>query len=209
MAEAVAARPPQRERAAAARAVRGPLLSRIAGVAMLVAALVLARDAGAAAMLSPGDAFPTWSLRDHTGATVSSQDLSGKTYLLWFYPKAMTPGCTAEGNALRDESPALAKAGVEVLGVSFDEPRENAEFVAAQGFPFRLLSDDGSLAVQVGAAESRDQSATRRISYLVGPDGKVVKAYASVSPATHARDVLADATAARAAKSAAPAPAAP
>jgi peroxiredoxin Q/BCP len=199
MAESRSVRPPQPARAAAARAGRGPLLSRIAGVAMLVAALLIGRDASAAAMLSPGDGFPTWSLRDHTGATVSSQDLAGRTYLLWFYPKAMTPGCTAEGNALRDESPALAKAGVEVLGISFDEPRENAEFVAVQGFPFRLLSDDGSLAVQVGAAESRDQSATRRISYLVGPDGKVVKAYASVSPATHAREVLADATAARAA----------
>jgi peroxiredoxin Q/BCP len=165
----------------------------------MLAALVVVGHAAAAAMLTAGDTFPTWSLRDQTGATVSSKDLAGKTYLLWFYPKAMTPGCTAEGNGLRDDYPALSQAGIEILGVSFDEPAANAEFVKAQGFPFRLLSDDGTLALQVGAAESREQSAARRISYLVGPDGKVVKAYPNVSPAGHAREVLADATAAKSA----------
>jgi peroxiredoxin Q/BCP len=164
-------------------------------VALALSVVALATQVGAAALLTQGDTFPTWSLRDQTGASVTSQDLAGKTYLLWFYPKAMTPGCTAEGNALRDSYPAFRAAGVEVLGVSFDEPQDNAAFVAAQGFPFRLLSDDGALAVQVGAAESRDQSTTRRISYLVGPDGKVVQAYGSVDPAAHAQQVLADATA--------------
>lgn len=199
MAERTRVRPPRQSSAATARTARAPWSLRIALVAALLATPLLARSAFAAAMLTAGDTFPTWSLRDQTGATLSSQDLVGKTYLLWFYPKAMTPGCTAEGNGLRDEAPALSKAGVEVLGVSFDEPPTNAEFVKAQGFPFRLLSDDGTLAVQVGAAESRDQSAARRISYLVGPDGKVVKAYPNVSPATHAREVLADASAAKAA----------
>ena len=197
MAERHDARPPRSQHVAAARARRVPALVRIALIASLLAIPLAARHAAAAAMLTAGDTFPTWSLRDQTGATVSSKDLAGKTYLLWFYPRAMTPGCTAEGNGLRDEAPALAKAGVEVLGVSFDEPAANAEFVEAQGFPFRLLSDDGTLAVQVGAAESREQSAARRISYLVGPDGKVVKAYPNVSPATHAREVLVDATAAK------------
>lgn len=199
MADRTRVRPPRQRSAEAVRTPRAPWSLRIALVAALLATPLLARTADATAMLTAGDTFPTWSLRDQTGATVSSRDLAGKTYLLWFYPKAMTPGCTAEGNGLRDESPALAKAGVEVLGVSFDEPPANAEFVKAQGFPFRLLSDDGTLAVQVGAAESRDQSAARRISYLVGPDGKIVKAYPNVSPATHAREVLADASAAKAA----------
>lgn len=196
MAEPFDARAPRRTTAAAARASRGPL-RRAARVACLIATLLVVRHAAAAAMLTAGDTFPTWSLRDQTGATVSSKDLAGKTYLLWFYPRAMTPGCTAEGNALRDDYPALSQAGIEILGVSFDEPAANAEFVETQGFPFRLLSDDGTLAVQVGAADSREQSAARRISYLVGPDGKVVKAYPNVSPAAHAREVLADATAAK------------
>ncbi|HEY8515065.1 MAG TPA: peroxiredoxin [Candidatus Binatia bacterium] len=169
---------------------------RILATVALAAFLACAPDAAhATALLEEGQAFPAWSMPDQTGKTVSSSDLAGKTYLLWFYPKAMTPGCTAEGNALRDSFPELQARGVEVLGVSFDAPAENAKFAAAQSFPFRLLTDDGTLAVQVGAADSSDQATARRISYLVGPDGKVLRAYGSVNPATHAEDVLRDVSA--------------
>lgn len=166
-------------------------------LALVVTAVALASVAHAAALLTAGGSFPSWSMRDQKGATVTSQDLAGKTYLLWYYPKAGTPGCTAEGIALRETYPKLQAAGVEVLGVSFDEPADNAAFAEAQGFPFRLLSDDGALAVQVGAAESREQGATRRISYLVGPDGKILKSYDTVDPKAHAQQVLTDATAAK------------
>ena len=149
--------------------------------------------AKASEMLKPGDPFPAWSLRDQTGATVKSTDLAGKTYLLWYYPKALTPGCTKEGCELRDNFADFKKAEVVVLGVSFDDPAKNAEFVATHRFPFRLLSDtDKTLAVEVGAADSTSRPMARRISYLVGPDGKVRKAYANVDPATHAKQVLAD-----------------
>ena len=163
------------------------IVALIAGLILVVAA------AGAAEMLKPGDVFPAWSLVDQTGATVASSDLAGKTYLLWFYPKAMTPGCTAEGKGLRDNYPALQAAGVEIVGVSFDAPKDNAAFVREYQFPFRLLSDSNrTLAATVGAAESREQPVARRISYLVGPDGKVRRAYDAVNPATHAQQVLAD-----------------
>ncbi|MFI5396205.1 MAG: peroxiredoxin [Candidatus Binatia bacterium] len=149
--------------------------------------------AHAADLLKVGDPFPTWSLSDHTGKKVVSSDLTGKKYLLWFYPKAMTPGCTAEGDGLRDKFADLQKAGVEVLGVSFDQPQDNARFVREQQFPFRLLSDsDRILAAAVGAADSPQQPVARRISYLVGPDGKVLHVYGTVNPATHAEEVLRD-----------------
>ena len=80
-----------------------------------------------------------------------------------------------------------------MIGVSFDAPAANAKFVKAQGFPFRLLSDtDRALATQVGAAESKEQTVAKRISYLVGTDGKVEKAYPNVVPDQHVREVLAD-----------------
>jgi peroxiredoxin Q/BCP len=165
----------------------------------LVLVLGAARPASGAGLLAPGDAFPTWSLVDQSGATVSSRDLAGKAYLLWFYPKARTPGCTAEGQGLRDSFAAFQERHVEILGVSFDAPAENKAFVDAERFPFRLLSDTGrTLAVAVGAADSRAQPAAKRISYLVGGDGKVRAVYGSVTPATHAKDVLADVPAARA-----------
>ena len=143
--------------------------------------------------LKPGDPFPAWSLTDQTGATVKSAELAGSSYLIWYYPRALTPGCTREGCELRDNFEGFKKAGVVVLGVSFDDPKKNAEFVAEHRFPFRLLSDtDKTLAVQVGAADSPSRLWARRISYLVGPDGKVRVAYADVDPATHARQVLQD-----------------
>ena len=74
---------------------------------LLMLALGIATTLHAGALLAPGDAFPAWTLSDQTGATVSSRDLAGKTYLLWFYPKAMTPGCTAEGDGLRDSFAAF------------------------------------------------------------------------------------------------------
>ncbi len=162
-------------------------------VALLLTALGLASTATAAGMLKPGDSFPAWQLTDQTGAKVSSADLAGKTYLLWFYPKAMTPGCTKEGCTLRDSYAGFQKAGVEVVGVSFDDPKANAEFIEKNHFPFRLLSDSKKeLAVAVGAADSPSRLWARRISYLVGPDGKVLKAYPDVDPAKHAGEVLAD-----------------
>ena len=147
----------------------------------------------AAGMLKPGDAFPAWDLVDQTGASVSSKEFAGKTYLLYFYPKAMTSGCTTEGCALRDNYAGFEKAGVLIVGVSFDDPQENAEFAAKYKFPFRLLSDSKRvLAVEVGAADSSSRLFARRISYLVGPDGKVLAAYPDVTPSAHATQVLAD-----------------
>lgn len=155
--------------------------------------LLLSGPLAAADLLAAGEPFPAWKLLDHKGTPVKSDDLRGKTYLLWYYPKAMTPGCTKEGCTIRDSFAEFTKRGVEVFGVSFDDPKNNAEFVSKHGFPFRLLSDtERALAVQVGAADSPKRLFARRISYLVGGDGKVLKAYADVDPSQHAGEVLAD-----------------
>jgi len=162
-------------------------------VLVVLSVLCLAATARASTMLQPGATFPAWELTDHTGAQVSSRDLAGKPYLLWFFPKAMTSGCTAEGDALRDHFDGFKTKSVEILGVSFDTPEDNAKFVREQGFPFRLLSDrDHKLAADVGAVYVQMQPYASRVSYLVGADGKVVKAYDSVTPASHAQQVLDD-----------------
>ena len=172
------------------KAVGMKTVGSVVGAVVLVGGLLVAGTEGT---LNPGDPFPAWSLVDHAGAPVTSRDLAGKTYLLWYYPKALTSGCTAEGCALRDSFAEFTRLGVAVVGVSFDNPEKNAEFVKEHGFPFRLLSDrDKSLAVAVGAADSDKRLFARRISYLVGPNGTVLKAYAQVDPSRHARQVLDD-----------------
>jgi len=94
---------------------------------------------------------------------------------------------------LRDSHDELTRAGVTVLGVSFDAPSRNAKFVETESFPFALLSDsDRTLALAVGAATDPGQGYARRISYLVDADGTVLVAYAEVDPAKHARQVLED-----------------
>src|SRR6185503_4787047 len=98
--------------------------SAMRSIVVVLSIVLLAGTAYASDVLKPGTAFPVWELTDHNGAKVASRDLAGKSYLLWFYPKAMTPGCTAEGDALRDQFAAFQARGVEILGVSFDVPAD-------------------------------------------------------------------------------------
>lgn len=145
-------------------------------------------------MLEPGMPFPKFTLTAQDGSTVSSEALRGSYFLLYFYPKADTPGCTKEACAFRDSWPAVEAAGLKVYGVSYDTPKANRAFAEKYHLPFLLLSDSHhELAKQVGAARAV-LPVPKRVSYLVGPDGKVVKAYPDVKPASHAKEVLADFT---------------
>ena len=162
----------------------------------------LAASAASADMLAVGARFPEWRMPDQTGTTRSSADLAGKPYLLWFYPRASTPGCTAEGRGFRDAYAELQREGLAIAGVSFDAPDANAEFARDEEFPFPLLSDsDKTLALAVGAADSPSQWMARRVSYLVGPEGVVWVTYDTVDPRGHAAQVLADVRARRASPS--------
>src|SRR3989475_9458268 len=106
---------------------------------LLMLALGIATTLHAGALLAPGDAFPAWTLSDQTGATVSSRDLAGKTYLLWFYPKAMTPGCTTEGDGLRDSFAAFQERRGERFCGSFDPPPPEKNLLEAARVPLLLL----------------------------------------------------------------------
>lgn len=165
---------------------------------VIVTTALVGASAAAADIPQKGSPFPAWSLTDHSGKTVSSADLAGSSYVLWFYPKAMTPGCTAEGKAFRDRYSSFNERGVKLFGVSFDSPEDNAKFVAEHGFPFALLSDrERTLGKAVGATRPLIAYA-RRISFLIGADGRILQAYEEVDPATHADQILRDIDAAAA-----------
>ena len=143
-------------------------------------------------MLSPGASFPEFELAAHDGSTVRSVDLAGTTYLLYFYPKAGTPGCTREACQLRDSWSTLQDLGVTVLGVSYDTAEANRRFAETHRLPFLLLSDRSRELAAAAGAQRLLLPVPKRISYLVGPDGAVLRAYPSVSPAEHAEQVMAD-----------------
>src|SRR6267154_2333424 len=94
-------------------------------------------------MLAVGSKAPAFRVKDHLGREVSLADLAGKNVILWFYPKADTPGCTIEGCGYRDLSGDFEKKNAVILGVSFDTIEENAAFAAKMQFPYRLLCDTG------------------------------------------------------------------
>ena len=101
-------------------------------------------------MIDAGSPFPDFSLTAHDGSTVSSEALEGTPHLVYFYPKADTPGCTKEACAFRDSWAGVQMAGLRVFGVSYDTPERNRKFAEKYGLQFLLLSDtDRELAAAV------------------------------------------------------------
>jgi len=121
-----------------------------------------------------GDKAPAVEGKDPNGKTWKLADqLKHKTVLLYFYPKDDKPGCTKEACGFRDSIADLQKAGVEVVGVSFDSPESHQKFISNHNLNFTLLADtDGKIADEYGVRMPNKQMA-RRVSFLIGRDGKV------------------------------------
>jgi peroxiredoxin Q/BCP len=144
-------------------------------------------------MLEAGAEAPDFEVLDHTGRPVKLSDYRGRNVVLWFYPKADTPGCTAEGCGFRDRIRLYEDKNVQVLGISFDTPPDQAVFARKFGFNFPLLSDSTrAVGLAYGAADEARAQHAKRISYLIGPDGRVRKAYPKVNAAAHPEEILAD-----------------
>ena len=147
-------------------------------------------------MLQPGTPAPEFALPDQHGTTIRLADLRGRWVLLWWYPKAQTPGCTVEGQSIRDRADDFAAANCVVLGASFDTVEGNLEFAELQDFGFSLLSDvDRSVGTAyevVRASDDRYGAFAERFSYLIDPDGVIRRTYSVSDVTTHADDVLRD-----------------
>jgi len=140
-----------------------------------------------------GKDAPPFALFDEADVEHQLGDYRGQKLLIWFYPKADTPGCTAQGCGLRDEFEKFEKNGVAVLGVSFDNARANTAFRDKHSFPFPLLCDTSrKMAMAYGAAKDAKASYARRIAVLIDEKGKVLKSWDRVDPFTFAGEVLAE-----------------
>ncbi|MCA8965157.1 MAG: prolyl oligopeptidase family serine peptidase, partial [Planctomycetes bacterium] len=138
-----------------------------------------------------GEAVPDFACADEAGKVHKPADYRGKKLLIWFYPKADTPGCTTEACGLRDEFAAFNGRDVAILGVSFDNAADNAAFRSKHSLPFPLLCDtDRAVGVLFGAADDASAAMARRIAVLVDADGKVEQVWPRVDPRNFATTVL-------------------
>ena len=148
------------------------------------------------ATLAAGDRAPAFTLLDQTGKKVKLSDFKGRNVVLYFYPKADTPGCTTQSCALRDAEPDLSKLDAVVLGVSPDTPEKQAKFDEKYGLGFPLLSDeDHSVAEAYGVwveknRYGRTYMGNERTTYVIDPDGKIKEIFRNVKPAEHDQLVL-------------------
>ena len=149
-------------------------------------------------MLSIGSNAPEFQLSDQDGNTVNIKDFEGQKVLLWFYPKASTPGWTTQGQGLRDEFKNFKKYNTVILGMSADSIKAQNNFCAKQEFPFQLLSDPNKEvmksyeAIGMKKMYGREYEGILRVAYLIDENGKIEQAYEKVSPKTHAGIVLED-----------------
>jgi peroxiredoxin Q/BCP len=147
-------------------------------------------------MLAVGSLAPDFCLPDQHGRETCLIDYRSRWVLLWWYPKAESPGCTVEGQVFRDSAGAFEAVNCAILGASFDTPAENLAFADAQGFDFPLLSDVdrkvGEAYQVVRQAEHRYSIYPRRHSFLIDDEGVIRRVYAVTDVAIHATEVLAD-----------------
>ena len=139
-----------------------------------------------------------FSLPNQDGDLVTSEDFAGRKLVMFFYPAAMTPGCTKESCDFRDSYEEFSAAGYEIVGVSPDSPARNAKFKEKEGLNFDLLSDeDKELATSLGAwgektLYGKKMEGLIRSTFVLGPDGEVEKAYRNVKATGHVARVKED-----------------
>jgi thioredoxin-dependent peroxiredoxin len=172
-----------------------PSHARLLVAAMLLFLLACASSSAAKGPDGPlraGSALPDLSGSDQNGHAIRLKALQGKPLLVFFYPKAGTPGCTKEACAFRDAWLQYESAGVQVVGVSHDSVADQAAFAREHGLKFPLVSDRDGRWGQAFGVPLRVWKFYSRISFLVGRDGIIAKTYLDVDPGVHASQVLTD-----------------
>jgi peroxiredoxin Q/BCP len=147
--------------------------------------------------MQPGDLVEDFTLPDQDGTPVTLSSFAGKPVVLFFYPKADTPGCTIEACGFRDHFKKLQKAGVVVLGISRDTVKAQKKFQVKYDLPYPLLADaDQVICNRFGVIKEKSMygkkvTGIERTTYVIGPDRKLIHEFNKVKPEGHAEEVLA------------------
>jgi peroxiredoxin Q/BCP len=167
------------------------VLGTMVGAVVAAGCAGVQRSDGGEGPLPVGAEAPTLATTDHEGRTISLTQSRGNPVLVYFYPKDGTPGCTEQACALRDTWDRFVSAGVVVIGVSTDSRESHQAFAKEHELPFSLVSDqDREWSRSFGVDTVLGM--TKRVSFLLDPNGKIAKVYPDVDPAHHATEVLAD-----------------
>lgn len=146
--------------------------------------------------LTAGSKAPDFTVKDQDGKDVKLTDFKGKKLVLYFYPKDMTPGCTAESCNLRDNYNVLLKQGYEVLGVSTDNEKSHRKFIEKEKLPFRLLADtDKGLHAKYGtwiekSMYGRKYMGTARVTFIINENGIIDEIIGKVDTKNHTDQIL-------------------
>jgi peroxiredoxin Q/BCP len=171
--------------------------SRFTAVAFLVASAATSvacsktvRPDGGTGLLAVGTVAPDFAAKDADGATVRFSSAAGSPRVVYFYPKDETPGCTKEACAFRDAFNDYKSRGIVIFGVSRDSEASHDEFRKTHTLPFPLAADESGDIQRAYGVPSRFGHA-KRVTFLVGKDGRITYVFPDVDPKTHASEVLA------------------
>ena len=178
-------------------ALRMTLVTALISVAVSVCAAAARPDEAAtmtAIALAEGGKAPDFKLQDQAGKPHTLSQYKGKWVVLYFYPKDFTGGCTTQACELRDNIFAFKKADAVILGVSVDDVASHEKFAKEHSLPFDILADPTkTVSKQYGVLTTYGTAeVASRQTFLIGPDGKIVKHWAKVDPKGHADMVLAE-----------------
>jgi len=147
--------------------------------------------------ISINDKAPEFTLPDQNGEEVALKDFRGKYVVLYFYPRADTPGCTIEACEFRDSYRKIQNTGAVILGISPDQPKAQKKFEEKYKLPFTLLGDaDKKVGNAYGVIQEKNMYGKKvmgvaRTTFIIGPDGKIKHIFSKVKPEGHAEEVLA------------------
>ena len=149
-------------------------------------------------MLDVGVKAPSFTLPDGDGTEISLDNFRGKKVVLWFFPKANTPGWTTEGQGFRDEFHKFEEKNAVIIGLSADSPNKQKKFCEKQGFEFPMLCDESKDTLQAYGVwgkkkfMGREYEGIFRNTYIIDEKGIIEKVYKKVNVKSHAQDILAD-----------------
>ena len=171
-------------------------MRKVLGVVLLIVAvaLIAPRLTRAASVPAVGTAAPDFTLNSQEGKPISLSQYRGKWVVLYFYPKDMTSGCTIEAHNFQRDQAKYGAANAVVLGVSVQDVQSHQEFCTKDGLTFKLLADTNQkVSEEYGSLKNYGvMKLSARNTFIIDPQGKIVKEYIGVDPTKHSEEVLAE-----------------